>query len=130
MRDTGVPLMRPRYEALAAAGEGGQQRWLLLAKAPLADGAGWARQVLTVAFDVTELRRAEADSERAARHDPLTGLANAAFFRERCEHELVRARQEHRILALLHLDLDRFKGINDAFGQEFGDELLRAVAAG
>jgi diguanylate cyclase (GGDEF)-like protein len=84
--------------------------------------------VLTVAFDVTELRRAEADNERAARHDPLTGLANAEFFRERCEHELVRARQEHRIVALLHLDLDRFKGINDAFGQEFGDELLRAVA--
>jgi diguanylate cyclase (GGDEF)-like protein/PAS domain S-box-containing protein len=126
VRDTGVPMIRPRYEALAATGEG--QRWLLQAKAPLADGTGWVKQVLTVAFDVTELRQAEADSERAARHDRLTGLANAEFFRERCEHELAQARQEHRIVALLQLDLDRFKGINDAFGHEFGDELLRAVA--
>ncbi|HEX8373878.1 MAG TPA: EAL domain-containing protein, partial [Geminicoccaceae bacterium] len=125
VRDTGVPQARPRYEE---ATTGNRQRWLLQAKAPLADSAGLVRQVLTVAFDVTELRQADADSERAARHDRLTGLANPEFFRECCEHELARARQEHRIVALLHLDLDRFKGINDAFGQEFGDELLRAAA--
>ena len=81
-----------------------------------------------MALDVTELRQAEADSVRAARQDQLTGLANAMAFQERCEDELARARREHRIAALIHLDLDRFKGVNDAFGQEFGDGLLRAVA--
>jgi diguanylate cyclase (GGDEF)-like protein/PAS domain S-box-containing protein len=125
VRETGVPLARPRYETIEVPD--GQQRTLLTAKAPLANAAGWVKQVLTVSFDVTELRQAEADSVRAARTDQLTGLANAAAFQERSEGELLRARREHRITALLYVDLDRFKGVNDAFGQEFGDGLLRAV---
>jgi diguanylate cyclase (GGDEF)-like protein/PAS domain S-box-containing protein len=125
IRETGVPLTRPRYETLETAGD---QRCVVSAKAPLATSTGWVKQVLTVALDVTELRQAEADSVRAARQDQLTGLANAMAFQERCEDELARARREHRIAALIHLDLDRFKGVNDAFGQEFGDGLLRAVA--
>src|SRR6478735_7224608 len=63
VRETGVPLARPRYETVEL---GGSQRCLLTAKAPLANASGWATQVLSVAFDVTELRQEEADSARSA----------------------------------------------------------------
>ena len=125
VRETGVPLSRPRYEMVEL---GGSRRCLLTAKAPLANASGWATQVLSVTFDVTELRQEEADSARSARLDRLTGLPNATSFQDRAEEELQRARREHKISALLHVDLDRFKGVNDAFGQEFGDGLLQAVA--
>ena len=81
-----------------------------------------------MALDVTELRAAEAATAAPQQEDPLTGLPSGEHFRTRFEHELARARQQHEMLALLHLDLDRFKGINDAFGKEFGSELLREVA--
>jgi diguanylate cyclase (GGDEF)-like protein len=60
--------------------------------------------------------------------DALTGLPSGDYFRTRLKHELARARRQHEMLALLHLDLARFKGINDGFGREFGSELLREVA--
>jgi hypothetical protein len=70
---------------------GGSRRCLLTAKAPLANASGWATQVLSVTFDVTELRQEEADSARSARLDRLTGLANATSFQERAEEALQRA---------------------------------------
>jgi diguanylate cyclase (GGDEF)-like protein/PAS domain S-box-containing protein len=124
--ETGRPLACPTYETLVTPA--GATRWLLTGKAPLGQDAGWAREVLTVALDVTELRRAEASAPAPLQEDPLTGLPTAEHFRTRFEHELARARRQHETLALVHLDLDRFKGINDAFGKDFGSELLRAVA--
>ena len=86
-------------------------RWLLTTKAPLDAAAGRATRVLTVALDVTELRADEVASAAPRLEDPLTGLPSAEQFRARFEHELARTRQQHEMLALLHLDLDRFKGI-------------------
>jgi diguanylate cyclase (GGDEF)-like protein/PAS domain S-box-containing protein len=123
---TGLPIACPFYDTLTGAGG---TRWLLTTKAPLGDGSGRATQVLTVAMDVTELRAAEVATVVPSQEDQLTGLPSGDYFRTRCEHELARARREHEMLAVLHLDLDRFKGINDAFGKEFGSELLREVAS-
>jgi diguanylate cyclase (GGDEF)-like protein len=81
-----------------------------------------------VALDVTELRANEAAATSPLQDDPLTGLPSGGYFRTRFEHELARARRQHEMLAVLHLDLDRFKGVNEAFGKEFGSELLREVA--
>ena len=123
--ETGAALVAPYYDTLTNLGG---TRWLLTTKAPLGGGPGQPAEVLTVALDVTDLRAAETATGMPSQEDPLTGLPSGEHFRSRFEHELARARQQHEMLALLHLDLDRFKGINDAFGKEFGSELLREVA--
>jgi diguanylate cyclase (GGDEF)-like protein len=63
-----------------------------------------------------------------AHHDPLTGLTNRALFYDRLENALRSASRNHSRLALLYLDLNEFKPINDNWGHEAGDEVLREVA--
>jgi diguanylate cyclase (GGDEF)-like protein len=66
--------------------------------------------------------------ERQAAEDPLTGLANQRAFHVACEHELSRTARDGRPIAIVVLDLDHFKAINDAHGHPYGDEVLRRVA--
>ncbi len=125
VRESGQPLLVPRYDTmLGPAG----LRWLAVTKAPLATAPGGHERVVTLALDISELKVAEAAGSEAARHDPLTGLETLPWFRERLEQAIARARRQGELLALLHLDLDRFKGVNEAFGEAVGDKLLRAVA--
>ena len=90
------------------------------------------RQVVELAGNLASvaLERLEAVQELAFRatHDPLTGLPTRALFRERLAQTLAGRREGDRISAVLFLDLDRFKDINDGLGHETGDEVLRAVA--
>jgi diguanylate cyclase (GGDEF)-like protein/PAS domain S-box-containing protein len=78
--------------------------------------------------DVTARQALEEELRHQAFHDALTGLANRALFEEHLVHALARARRHHQPAAVLFLDLDDFKTINDSLGHEAGDELLRAVA--
>ncbi len=117
----------PGHEQTAIRPGSGEERILLTAKAPLFDDAGQAADVLTVAVDVTELKHAELRLRQQAGHDPMTGLPNRNFLRDYLEHALARARRTESRAAVLLLDLDRFKGVNDAFGLACGDLLLRGV---
>ncbi|HET6866116.1 MAG TPA: EAL domain-containing protein [Solirubrobacteraceae bacterium] len=78
--------------------------------------------------DVTARQALEEELRHQAFHDALTGLANRALFEEHVVHALARSRRTHQPAAILFLDLDDFKTINDSLGHEAGDELLRAVA--
>jgi diguanylate cyclase (GGDEF)-like protein/PAS domain S-box-containing protein len=78
--------------------------------------------------DVSERKRLEQELLHQAFHDPLTGLANRALFRDRVSHALSLARRHGHALTVLFLDLDDFKNVNDSLGHEVGDRLLIAVA--
>ena len=80
--------------------------------------------------DELETARAHEHAARhAALHDPLTGLANRMLFDDRLEHALAQAKRHDRSMAVMFIDLDGFKGINDTHGHEAGDQVLRMVAS-
>jgi diguanylate cyclase (GGDEF)-like protein/PAS domain S-box-containing protein len=79
-------------------------------------------------LDISERKAAEARIEHLARHDPLTGLLNRFSLQERLEQALMLAHRENRQLAIMLIDLDRFKLINDTLGHHIGDALLVEVA--
>jgi diguanylate cyclase (GGDEF)-like protein len=76
---------------------------------------------------VQELQAREAAAQHAALHDPLTGLPNRALLEDRLDHAITRCKREGEKIALLMLDLDRFKSVNDTYGHAVGDELVRQV---
>ena len=78
--------------------------------------------------DITERKRVEALALRMARFDVLTGLANRAVFVEALQHAIATAKRGEKGFAVLYLDLDHFKDVNDTLGHPVGDELLKSVA--
>jgi diguanylate cyclase (GGDEF)-like protein/PAS domain S-box-containing protein len=106
----------------------GDQRWLHT-KGHLferKDGAG--PRLVCMSQDVTERHLIDQRNRYIAEHDALTGLPNRAVMRDRCDQVLAVAKRENSYVALLFIDLDGFKGVNDTHGHQFGDELLKQVA--
>ena len=96
--------------------------------APIRDRDGAITGAVLVFYDVTDERRYAAQLSHQARHDALTGLANRREFEHRLQRALASAAELDRRHAMLYLDLDHFKEVNDVCGHAAGDELLREIS--
>ncbi len=106
----------------------GQRFWSTGVLDALHDENGAVRGFVEIMRDNTERRLAEESTYFLANHDPLTGLANRARFMERLHESLINADRDDTQVAVLLLDLDRFKQVNDTLGHHVGDLLLKKVA--
>src|SRR5687768_2012936 len=144
--------MRPHIERVLAgdevqfefsAGDSGRQRALQVACVPHLAPDGAVLGFYMLANDVTALKRAQEDLRFAAiqlqhdarrleflaHHDTLTGLPNRAMFQERAREAVAHARRHDKTAAVLFIDLDNFKEINDRLGHDVGDGLLKVIAS-
>ncbi len=95
---------------------------------PIRDGHGSVAQVVHISRDITDRKRSEDKIHRLAFYDGLTGLPNRTFYKELLVRALAIAQRRQKTLAILFIDLDSFKRINDTLGHSDGDRLLQAVA--
>jgi len=95
---------------------------------PVVNTDGDVTHFVGVISDITEARHYERRLHHLAHHDPLTGLANRSLLQERLQQGIDNALRHGRLGALAFLDIDNFKHINDTFGHEAGDDVLRCIA--
>ena len=118
------------YRVTPPGAEGGAARWLqCFGRLVFAPPETKPVRVVGLQIDVSHRKAAEERIARLARHDPLTDLPNRTMFRERLDQTLAELRRTGAGIAVLCLDLDRFKAVNDTLGHPVGDALLQAVAA-
>jgi diguanylate cyclase (GGDEF)-like protein/PAS domain S-box-containing protein len=105
----------------------GETRWVSISSRPIPDGDRVVGLRAVIA-DITERKQAEDQVKFQAYHDALTGLPNRRLLMDRLTVALAHRRRDHHPLAVMFLDLDRFKLVNDTGGHAVGDELLQRVA--
>ncbi|OWW22693.1 EAL domain-containing protein [Noviherbaspirillum denitrificans] len=107
----------------------GEMYWCLEVISPLKDEQGNITHFVAVTEDISERKQTEQTIRHLAFHDPLTGLPNRRLFNDRLHQAAAMRHRKDNAFALMLLDLDRFKTVNDTLGHEIGDALLKAVAA-
>lgn len=101
-------------------------QWLTINR--IDNEAGQVEHYAAVFTDISHMKEAQRKAEYLSTHDALTGLPNRALFHDHLRHALAQARRTQSRVALLFIDLDNFKTINDTLGHDIGDELLRETA--
>ncbi len=122
--EAGVPVETLVFRMTRADGTAA---WMEHRVVPIRDAAGVVVALEGVARDITALKTMEAELSHRALHDPLTGLPNRALFVESLDRSLARLRRHPGLLALLYIDLDNFKHVNDNLGHQVGDDVLVAI---
>ncbi len=107
----------------------GVQRCIEVKLVPRVAEGGPILGCYALAMDVTEQEQAAIRIRHLAHHDALTGVPNRLLFNDRLGQAISLAKRDSRQFALLYLDLDKFKPVNDTFGHDVGDELLKGTAA-
>lgn len=117
-----------RVEFTTQLQHGDTHRHVMALYIPDLGASGEVHGVHALTFDITQSKVYEQQLLELARHDSLTGLPNRRYFEEKLDEAMARARRSGRAMALLYLDLDRFKHINDTRGHGVGDDLLKGFA--
>lgn len=117
--------IRGEVKLAALDGESHSYRYVLL---PVLNSAGEVDSIAATVRNISELAEAEAKVYRSAYYDGVTQLPNRALLYDRLEHDLRHAQRTGTLLALLFIDLDHFKEVNDRAGHAVGDQLLQAAA--
>ncbi len=123
--ESGEPLIglvesRPLGDALV--------NWTLTSKTPLRDPTGETVGLIGITREINELKRTELDLQHLATHDTLTGLPNRYLLMDRMSQVVAHARRAGASFAVLFVDVDDFKAINDVRGHEFGDLVIQGMA--
>ncbi|MEP7054980.1 MAG: EAL domain-containing protein [Actinomycetota bacterium] len=122
--DTGMPSEQESAHVVE-----GERLFLHSRLVPVVGDDGLVSGVLVASRDLTARKLAEEAFAHQALHDPLTGLANRVLLLDRVEHALTRLERNPGVVALLFLDLDRFKVVNDSLGHAAGDTVLQELAS-
>ncbi|CAJ1004174.1 MULTISPECIES: GGDEF domain-containing protein [Bacillales] len=95
---------------------------------PICDSNGVCTHVFAVTRDITERKKLESQLAHMAYHDMLTGLPNRRLLLDRMQQAIAKAKRSNQLLAVLFLDCDNFKDINDTWGHDVGDQFLQVMA--
>ena len=106
----------------------GERFWVEISLTAVADASGWYTHWVAIERDITERKQAESEIQKLANYDHLTGLPNRRMLMDRLQLALLTSQRYKRNGAMLFIDLDDFKDLNDTEGHHLGDELLKQVA--
>lgn len=106
----------------------GGLNWTLTTKVPMHDADGGVIGLVGITREINELKQTELNLQHLATHDVLSGLPNRFLMMDRLSQTLARAARQRSSFAVLFIDIDAFKTINDRFGHDVGDQTLRLVA--